>query len=550
MRFNTAVLGVILIGATDGSNPLFRWWNRRKVYLGNGNVDNESGISSVRHDRVKIKPVARTSTLSAGPADEGRVPPPKRDTLFEYWKALAPEAEALQRSQRLVIPPLELASSVDANQLESWKSTVTLFNKLVKILNRVDTIEADSGWSPSMSYQPPPARMNGNSVPVSLERDESGTEYLIPLLQDPFPLAATYSSVVVEASLAQKGPDGHRRYSPSLDIIIKYTNDCQERLRTGGQYVPEDPLRDEYLILRTISELGLDISPAAYTLSLPIVPDTEKWLKNDFRTLTGYFLARPNDRRSCFKKGAVLRAIIEERVGMEVGTYAQSLLESTKGKNKLTLVSGVLMGLRIIILLEKLHIAGFIHGDIHPGNIVLKKRLPVRIDHEEQDQLYPELNLIDFGLSKFFPSEIGTETADKSHPDRLNPNLLSPWHFDRVRIGRRDDLYRAMEVTAALILSNDAFHGYIESFKGDRGELRRIKLSADFFTHSLYAGTTLCALHRDKKLGENCPRAMTELSGALIEIRNIDTVDATPNYESIKMRFTNALRLLGHSFYE
>lgn len=547
MRFNTAVLGVILIGATDGSNPLSRWWNRRKVYLDNGNVDNESDI---RHDTVKIKPATRTSTLSAGLAEEVRVPPPKRDTLFEYWKALAPEAEALQRSQRLVIPPLELASSVDAKQLDSWKGTVSLFNELVEILNRVDTIEADRGWSPSMSYQPPPARMNGNSVPVSLERDESGTEYLIPLLQDPFPLAATYSSVVVEASVAQKGPNGHRRYSPDLDIIIKYTNDCQERIRMGDQFVPEDPLRDEYLILRTISELDLDISPAAYTLSLPIVPDTEKWLKNDFRTFTGYFLARPNERRSCFKKGAVLRAIIEERVGMEVGTYAKSLLRSTEEKNKLTLVSGITMGLRIIMLLEKLHLAGFIHGDIHPGNIVLKKRLPKRIDHEDPDHLYPQLNLIDFGLAKFFPSAIGTQTADKSDPDRLNPNLLSPWHFDRVRIGRRDDLYRAMEVTAALILSDDAFHRYIESFNGDRGELRRIKSSSDFFTQSLYGGTTICALHRDRKLGDNCPRAMMELSEALVGIRNIDSVDATPNYESIKMRFTNALNLLGHSFYE
>ncbi len=102
-----------------------------------------------------------------------------------------------------------------------------------------------------------------------------------------------------------------------------------------------------------------------------------------------------------------------------------------------------------IDLLEQLHSTGFVHGDIHNGNILFS--------------LTPSmtLHLIDFGFASPFLDVYGRHIVEADTLPNLSPyafailnlELLSPWHLKRgavdtkrYRPTRRDDLFRFAEL--------------------------------------------------------------------------------------------------------
>jgi predicted unusual protein kinase regulating ubiquinone biosynthesis (AarF/ABC1/UbiB family) len=67
----------------------------------------------------------------------------------------------------------------------------------------------------------------------------------------------------------------------------------------------------------------------------------------------------------CSRIGSTVRFFQEELVGKSVDTLCNSKMDSIN--------RGILAGkifIKIIDLLEKIHDNGFVHGDIHVGNIV------------------------------------------------------------------------------------------------------------------------------------------------------------------------------------
>ncbi len=79
------------------------------------------------------------------------------------------------------------------------------------------------------------------------------------------------------------------------------------------------------------------------------------------------------------------------------------------------------IGLAIMQLLETLHTAGFVHGDVHVGNIVTKK-----LGKTMGELGLPDLALINFEYARFFPAEIGTDPLSTDSEEREDNTFLSP----------------------------------------------------------------------------------------------------------------------------
>jgi hypothetical protein len=512
MRLHNAIVTVLLADVAHAS------WNPLKLLARlkrNGKIacaidDSEMDVPSVGEMRRKhgkaillvSSDTTQTSRVSTGSTQRAPL------TVYDYWLTQHPGrvVEALLKSRREDIGfDTTAVSASDVSRTPQWTATVEKFNSLVATRNRLDTTDSKSSWAPMVSGRVP------GSV-VSWEVDDTCVKYEIPLDLDPFPLVSTLSSVIVEAKAHYRDEYGAPQ-STGLDVIIKYTNTCGEYDST------KDPLREEYLILETIA--GLGIAPEVWSLSLPIVPSQLDWVSNDFRVDSRHVRGISDHGASCSRRGAFLRAFIQERAGMEVSEY---IFHKSS-----TLIMAIRIGLGTIRLLEKLHNAGFVHGDIHGGNVVVKDRHTKRED--------PELSLIDFGLSKFFPSEFGSsESAD---PYSLTLSLLSPWHLASSRIGRRDDLYRALELTVDLIRITSDMYTYLDSLSVP--ELFQVKNSFDFFNGAFPGSKTICQDYKKSIPEKKCTNAMNELGNALAAVRGIAHVDATPDYESIKRHFENAM---------
>ncbi len=441
-------------------------------------------------------------------------------------------------------------------EILDWEETMTVFNLLIEDLNDLDTGDNVKGWVPGIF---------GSSIyddSFSVEYLPSGDKFVIPLISYPFPFAVTSGNVIVWAW--RYGSDARMLKSPhDPNYVIKYTNTCASMISghiERFQHV-DDPLRDEYLILKAIEHLG--IAPKAVSLSLAFVPSESDWLLPDFRIMSDFFHHYPDDRKKCPLYASHVRAIVETKLGVNVSDFIRRLYPLNGRKlDGIIMATALNTGLSIIKLLEKLHSAGFIHADVHVGNIVLRDPFfsMNNLKLHKQNYIAPELALIDFGLSVFYPSEIGSNHR-KSNPGSLNPRLLSPWHLGKSRIGRRDDIYRALEVTAQLLLPNNAFSKLMHEAReldrrnSDWTNIKSTKSSKDFFLGQLYkgaginngkSGLNICQLYHE--IPERmCLYAMYELSEALNLIRAIPYVDARPPYQTIITHFHNALCHIGRA---
>ncbi len=202
-------------------------------------------------------------------------------------------------------------------------------------------------------------------------------------------------------------------------------------------------------------------------------------------------------------------------------------------------------------LIEQLHDAGIMHNDIHGGNIAFRSPLgDTQWGGPNSDDL-PDLVLIDFGFSSFFPPDMGSARQTSQETiDSFNKVFVSPWQMTLSREGRRDDVYRLVQLLADLM-----------TITWKRGLYKRLqecvwkntdcKRTWNFFSESLYnpindpfVNRNICSVHFASGDINRCHEAMKDMDGALRLARTNTDVDKRPNYSGIKQAMQAAMKRL------
>jgi serine/threonine protein kinase len=316
--------------------------------------------------------------------------------------------------------------------------------------------------------------------------------------------------------LAQRDGQGCAEYPDR--VVVKYANNCKNHVNTPEARYAGNLIRDaddavmEYIVMRLIG--NKEIAPRAFALSAPSVPRRNIAWSRDPRLESS--VVRGGARSDCGPQKAMVRGIVQERIDTDLGTFI-STMQMGAARLRFTIKSGQ----RTIQALKELHDSGFYHGDLHKGNVAL------------QDPRGEKLVLIDFGLSDFFPSRIG-DPENFEWTGSLNTVLLSPWHLANQRLGRRDDIFRAIEMVASLLARGD-----LERRMGGVLHRQAFKTNGRYFDDA--NDTSICNSFGNP---HGCSSAMNQLNQALAVIRTTPTPDARPKYEIILDHFSMALKYL------
>ena len=333
-------------------------------------------------------------------------------------------------------------------------------------------------------------------------------------------IARTVDSTVWEGTL----PGGRT-------VIAKYTNDCSRRLR--GMETDVFPI-DEFVYMSVFNQTG--ITPNVYGLSEPAAV-----VRGSPKTNSMTMDAK---EEKCIAIGAKVRLLVQARAGMEIAQYV-AWLRVKYPDNKRFLRAILALGWKTVKLLQQLHVRGVIHDDVHWGNIMFKTP---KASPEEYDLTKDKLVLVDLGYARYFPGEIGS--ADRV-PIRQGANALlaSLWNLNHWRTGRRDDLYRAMEMIA-VILSDGAMDKGINKILAKerrflhplgltgqqeddlhRRVIRQCKADYPLFKPSAELESECCL-----KMGlsdRKRAKVQKSLESIMSAISIIPHPDTTPDYESI-----------------
>ena len=348
-------------------------------------------------------------------------------------------------------------------------------------------------------------------------------------------IARTSDSTVWEARLA----DGK-------EVIAKFINDCSLRVR----HMDADLIiKSEFVLMSVANESG--VTPAVYGLSAPAVVTDPVSIK-----AWSEVVEQVPDR--CIAAGTTVRLLLQEKAGMEIGEYVK-WLRARMPDRKEFLLAILALGYKTIALLDRLHSLGIMHGDIHAGNIMFK--VP-KSDPEEYNLVHDELVLVDLGFARFFPEEIGAPESAEMR-SWANPLLASVWTLQGMRTGRRDDLYRVLDMMSS-ILSDEAIDSGIDAVltryiartfpdgtmtlaEEDESKRRVIQHCKETYPSFLPSPELRSACCRNMGLLVKM-RAPTQrrLEAVMDEVKKLSHPDAIPDYSSlIKM-----LRKIAKSVYD
>lgn len=140
-----------------------------------------------------------------------------------------------------------------------------------------------------------------------------------------------------------------------------------------------------------------------------------------------------------------------------------SVFKWVKMWGRLRLATAIQLLKDLVIKIQVIHASGIVHGDIHPGNVLMAN--------------HREVKLIDFELAKF-PHEIqtGRIRAPHAHSDCFY-GLADMEGYD---YSYQDDVFRAMVVGGQLI-GGMPWYDYCVSLNSDSFGLYRFKKHGSFF---------------------------------------------------------------------
>jgi serine/threonine protein kinase len=328
------------------------------------------------------------------------------------------------------------------------------------------------------------------------------------------------------------------------EVVIKYLNDCRDRLLGPHRFV--NPIAEEYALMAALNSTGLVpiihyLSPMANLIDNP--PDLVST-----RILNEFIEANWDE---CVAAGSQSRFIVYEKVGPSIREFLGWLKVTQPDRY----FKGVMtIGRKVLDMLQQLHSRGIVHGDIHDDHILFKRA----VSHiNEIDLESDELVFVDFSSAK---SIVGAPEQPVKVPKRsqLHPDVLSPWHLMNYRLGRRDDVFRWIEMLARLfspelstgmsnlVLRNMEYAGNPPAGSQAYEEmlvraLYHVKMNERFFGYS----AALASIGCNTQMGIPADQVKTVqrgLDAIVTEIRGYKTPDVEPRYSAIQAAMDQVVR--------
>lgn len=245
-------------------------------------------------------------------------------------------------------------------------------------------------------------------------------------------------------------------------LAIKYMTNCPKLLR-GFPQDDGSRLSHEFEVMSHFNTSG--ITPHVYYLSEPqIIGSLDYGNSGRVGDALLHWIRKDSQLRNVIcEERAQFRFQIMEKVGSDLlnffidkaGIVAFPTIENLRSALLLTATS--------VGLLKSLHESGWVHGDIHFGNIAFRRKDSA------------ELVLIDLEKS-------GEIFSAPSPVDELNKYLLSPWQLEGGHpLAPRDDVVRLIH-SLAYILDPESLEALVNA-TGE--ELIRKKRDEPVFNHSV-----------------------------------------------------------------
>ena len=228
-------------------------------------------------------------------------------------------------------------------------------------------------------------------------------------------------------------------------LVVKYQADCD-----FGHQSMHPLVRDAWFLMRLD---GTGLVPRIEFLSPPVPMELAPTRKTEFACSL-------EERTKCVENKRSVRFMVMERV---IGSLHHVV--EVKGASfslAIETLDQLVRGLR------EMHLMGIVHGDIHPGNVVVMQR--------------PEGNVV--GFIDFEFAVLVNEIEEK--PIQLRPAysyvhaLHSPWEILGFRQTFRCDIFKALMVAGYVMFGND-YHKYLHWLEQDAEAMMDFKLNANIF---------------------------------------------------------------------
>ena len=285
------------------------------------------------------------------------------------------------------------------------------------------------------------------------------------------------------------------------ELVIKYQANCEG---LDGIH----PLLRDFWFLKLAHELR--VSPEALFVSPPAKFVSQGSPKTRFEM-------DPYARRRCATRDdSAVRYMVMGRIT----TTINGIIDVThKRRQKISLDFDIVVLRSTISQLQRLHEAGIVHNDVHPGNIVV---MGTGADSRR-------IGLIDFGLS-FFAAQFSRLPPKVPHIRVARTFCAdSVFALDGFRPSFRDDLFGAM-LSAAILLNGEPLLRHCLSLQSKRAEMERFKRTEFFFSHG--EGPDVIELLEGRS-AETKADIRQRLQAALAIVRGIDDIDSLPAYGAI-----------------
>ena len=337
------------------------------------------------------------------------------------------------------------------------------------------------------------------------------------VLDGPKPLLLNMSGNAVHLAHAIGGDDAPLPAVVSDDgiavpnsLVVKYETDCR-----SYPSALEHPLVSEFVFQKYVAD-RIGIAPFALYLSSAV--EVPEWSDEKVVGSCGRKIYNPHPN---------VRFMVMQQVGATLGAVAEHF-ETKKIPTDFPFLFRMFRN--CVTLLEKLHLHGIVHGDIHMGNIAFRDpQAPWNVNN-------PDLVLIDFGRARFYPLDDELLAAAKAGAHDTK-TLLSPWELEGHRKAPRDDVFRLFVIFAFAVQGEQNLFDLLKP----EGAMDRWK----FRSPNLFA-TVLEATGGDP-MGLFEPElglVYSTLMDLTVHLRKLDSPEKLPNYNLIRDGIDRGIELM------